>query len=468
MVSHLDSKGSSYTTSTISNGTSEHTLSSHSYMEDPLGLSLLNEQLMDDLAIIDDLYDIYGQELDCPDKESVAMIARNVANKHKVLQDLYQSEIDYIHDLTHFQQHYIHFISQWLDDPIHHKIDKPSAKPLFVYQDLISIHRQFLRNLNERLKIWGPTQLVANLFANLRSMLDVYHIYFSNYSNIMMTISKLYSFTQFNKSLESHHHTGTTDQPTHDLLYYLRLPIFRIQAYTQALGLLLQFSDPSHIDFEALTSVSLSFKHLMSELQERMVDAQTHFQVLEAYRTINNCPVQVTPTRRLLLKSRMIKVDLDDLTSVADVRTYILYNDQLIFCKKDNSNKKQQQQMTLQYKGDVDLIHCDLRVLSPAVCAKMVEVKRSVLSSFRSSKKTSADNTIVPPSPAYGFELITSENSMDIMPNNSQNASSATSGAPTKRRHIIRTQSLEEQKLWVDTLKKVMQHIRWLQANNNN
>jgi hypothetical protein len=35
-------------------------------MEDPLGLALLNgQQLIDDLAIIDDLYDIYGQEVDC-------------------------------------------------------------------------------------------------------------------------------------------------------------------------------------------------------------------------------------------------------------------------------------------------------------------------------------------------------------------------------------------------------------------
>lgn len=66
MVSHLDSKDSNYTSSTVSNGTSEHTLSSSSYMEDPLGLALMNgQQLIDDLAIIDDLYDIYGQEVDC-------------------------------------------------------------------------------------------------------------------------------------------------------------------------------------------------------------------------------------------------------------------------------------------------------------------------------------------------------------------------------------------------------------------
>ncbi|CAO3586077.1 unnamed protein product [Absidia cylindrospora] len=476
MVSHLDSKESNYTTSTISNSTSEHTLSSNSYLEDPLGLSLLNgQQLIDDLAIIDDLYDIYGQEVDCFDGESVAVVARNVANKHKVLQDLCQSESDYIDDLLHFQQHYIHFIVQWLEEPSNNKIEKPPLTCLYIYQDLVSVHRQLLKQLAERLKIWGAGQIISDSFSNLNPLVNVYQDYLLNYSNIMVAISKLYSFPSFAKSLESQ--IGISGRYTHDLLYYLRLPIFRLQTYTQALSLLIQFSDPLHIDYEALKTVSHSFKHLVGQNQERMVHAQTHYQVLEAHRTITNCPVQVTPTRRLLLKSRLIKVDLDDLSSIADIRTYILYNDQLIFCKKDTSNTnnkkqqhQQQQQPVLQYKGVVDLLYCDLRVLSPAVCAKMVEVKRSLLSSFRSSKKSSADandpRKAVPPSPAYGFELIISENNMDITPSNFENATS-TSGAPLKRRHIIRTQSLEEQTLWVETLRKVIQHIKWMQANKN-
>jgi hypothetical protein len=98
----------------------------------------------------------------------------------------------------------------------------------------------------------------------------------------------------------------------------------------------------------------------------------------------------------------------------------------------------------------------------------MVEVKRSLLSSFRSSKKSSADandpRKLVPPSPAFGFELIISENNLDITPSNFENATS-TSGLPLKRRHIIRTQSLEEQKIWVETLRKVIQHVKSMNVN---
>jgi hypothetical protein len=155
----------------------------------------------------------------------------------------------------------------------------------------------------------------------------------------------------------------------------------------------------------------------------------------------------------------MIKVDLDDLTSTSDVRTYLLYNDQLVFCKKDNNSNTK---YTLQYKGEVNLLFCDLRVLSPAVCAKMVQAKRSLLSSFRSN----TSNTKKLPSaetPAFGFELLLSDNTMDMTPSHFENATST--ATILKRRHIIRTQSLEEQNSWVEQLTKVIQHVKRIHLN---
>lgn len=66
MVPQFDSKSSAFSASTISNSTSEHTSSNnsnHSALDDAFGLSFVNgQQLLEDLAIIDDLYAIYGQE----------------------------------------------------------------------------------------------------------------------------------------------------------------------------------------------------------------------------------------------------------------------------------------------------------------------------------------------------------------------------------------------------------------------
>ena len=60
--SHTDTSSYTFSSSTTtSNGTSEHTMSTHSVAEDPL---VLTGQMLDDLAIIDDLYDIYGHDVD--------------------------------------------------------------------------------------------------------------------------------------------------------------------------------------------------------------------------------------------------------------------------------------------------------------------------------------------------------------------------------------------------------------------
>ncbi|KAI8343049.1 Dbl homology domain-containing protein [Chlamydoabsidia padenii] len=437
MVSQYESKSSSF--STNSNSTLEYTSSNHSHhstTDDPFGLSFINgQQLMDDLAIIDDLYAIYGQgELDCSDGESVALMARNIATKHKVLQELCQSESDYISDLTYFQQHYLHLIMQWLQDPSNKgndKIDKTSIKSLCMYQNLIHVHRTLLEILSERLKIWGAGQIISDCF---------YHL--------------------------SQH--GTTDRLTNDLLHYLRLPLLRLHRYTHSLTLLIQYSDPLHFDYEALNSVLRSYKRLVSVVQERLGDSQTHLLVFEASRTITSCPIQVTLTRRLLLKSKLIKVDLDDLSSTADVRTYILFNDQLIFCKGNTGGGNNRKQ-ALQYKGTIDLCHCNVQALSPAVCAKMAQAKRPFLTTFRSAQALPGSSDLHPNTPsstAFGFELVTKEHDMDIMISNLENALS-TSGTPLKHRHIIRTQSLEEQALWVDTLGKVIQYIKWLKSNNH-
>ncbi|CAO3613581.1 unnamed protein product [Cunninghamella blakesleeana] len=455
MVSFIESKTSTFTSSTLSNTTSDHSISSSSYTEDPLNMNMLNvQQLMDDLSIIDDLYDTYGQELDS-DKETIAMVSSNVANKHKVIQDLKESEVTYVQELTHFQQYYITFFLQWIENNSNSKMKIPLPKPLHIYHDLIHNHQFFLKALTEREKIWGPSQIISDVFINLNSSLNVYDSFFKNYSSLIITINELYGIPTFVKLLENQ--VNNDHQYDHDILYYLKLPIFRVHAYLQSLNFLVQFSDPSHVDYDGLVNALHIIKQKINNIYRMMLDCQRHFEVLEAYRTINNCPIEVTPKRRLILKSRLIKVDLDDLTSTSDVRTYILYNDRLIFCRKDKKKDK------LQYKGMLSLENCELRTLSTAVLAKMAEVKKPLLSlSFRTKKASAANLPSVPPPAAYGFELITPEVSMDV-PGNFEGASS-TAGNTLKRRHIIRTQSLEEQRLWIETLRKVIHRIHSLQA----
>lgn len=78
------------------------------------------------------------------------MVASNVANKHKVLQDLNESEVNYIQELIHFQQYYISFFLQWIENNSNSKIKIPLPKPLHIYQELIYTHQLFLKALTDR------------------------------------------------------------------------------------------------------------------------------------------------------------------------------------------------------------------------------------------------------------------------------------------------------------------------------
>jgi hypothetical protein len=175
--------------------------------------------------------------------------------------------------------------------------------------------------------------------------------------------------------------------------------------------------------------------------------------VLEAARSIQACPILVTPQRRLLLFAQLIKVDLDDITLTSDIRMYFLYNDSLIYCKKQKENKKDTEKK-LVYKGTLNLRGADIRQLAPSFCAKMCEVKKPL---FRIGKKASDANSL-PGTEAFGFELVTSEINLNAMSPLHQNYQSAMAGAgaPIRRRHIMRTSSKHEQKTWFETIRKAI------------
>lgn len=175
--------------------------------------------------------------------------------------------------------------------------------------------------------------------------------------------------------------------------------------------------------------------------------------VLEAARAIHDCPILVTQQRRLLLFAHLIKVDLDDITLISDVRMYFLYSDSLIYCKKQRENKKDAEKK-LMYKGSLSLRGADIYQLAPSFCAKMCEVKKPL---FRMGKKSSDANSL-PSTEAFGFELVTSDINMDAMSPLHQNYQSAMvgSGTPIRRRHIMRTSSKHEQKTWYQTIRKAI------------
>jgi len=134
---------------------------------------------------------------------------------------------------------------------------------------------------------------------------------------------------------------------------------------------------------------------------------------------------------------------------------YFLYNDSLIYCKRQKE-KKGSTERKLAYKGKLSLRGADIRQLAPSFLAKMVEVKKPF---FRLGKKSSASDTAsLPGVEAFGFEIVSSETNLDAMSPLHQNymSASATGGAPIIRRHILRTRSHAEQLTWCEAVRKAI------------
>lgn len=174
---------------------------------------------------------------------------------------------------------------------------------------------------------------------------------------------------------------------------------------------------------------------------------------LESILSIADCPIQLTINLRLLLFAQLIKIDLDDPSAISDERMYFLYNDTLIFCKKAKE-KKGGGGKKMEYKETINLSATTIRLLSPEYLAKMCEVKKPM---FRIGKKAVEPNIPII-NEAFGFELVTTEVNVSGMaaPQMEYDGNGMLNGITSKRRHAIRTRSLNEQNIWVEAICKAI------------
>ncbi|KAL7309155.1 hypothetical protein PS15m_011269 [Mucor circinelloides] len=441
---------------------------------EPFNLKFLTEdqkyfsRLMEDLSIVDNMYDVFDYDTEASNSfdKQVLDIARQVTLKHQVLNQLLQSEIEYLDDLFTFHEIYTLKIQPWLNnatdkDLVAKFLSTPYKNQLdSMFQNIHTIamtHKAFLIELKERIQLWGPTQLVSDIFGHLFSHLNAYEPFMLHHPDYVMALDTLYQLPCFSKLIQSITEKNAVVK-VQDIVYCLHVPLHRLSVYNKALSQLRRYSDPAYPDYTALHSMSRQFKQLESEWADSVQDCQSHLMVLEASRAIESCPIQVTHQRRLFLFAHLIKVDLDDITLTSDIRMYFLYNDSLIYCKKLKDNKKSSTaDKKLTYKGTLNLQGADIRLLAPSFCAKMCEVKKPL---FRIGKKSSSssDTSSLPGAEAFGFELVTSESNLDAMSPLHQNYQSAMAGAgaPIRRRHVMRTKSQLEQKMWFDAIRKAI------------
>ncbi|KAI9251379.1 Dbl homology domain-containing protein [Phascolomyces articulosus] len=421
-------------------------------------------QLIDDLSIIDDMMVYQEDEEEGIYDNTIADASRVVAKKQQSLEDLQQSEIDYVHSLTTFEDFFASRIQVWFDQnqrsskSIGNKLQ--DIQELFrVWGHLLKTHRSFCQSLKERKQMWGPTQLISDVLLDLHTnMIPLYEQFMKRIGKTIVALDQLYRASSFTKIVN-------VTIADHDMIYFLRLPLQRINVYIFTIERLIESTLPGHPDYRGLKQAAQLFR--FEQFQGRLSDCRKHLAVMEIQRTMPNCPATVTLTRRVLLQAPLVKVNLEDPSNTSDIRTYILYNDMLLFCKQSlpstsninnniNSNKK------LQLKGKLELRGALVRPFLPQLAEEILDSKTgrnkmNILNTFRNNKKTGAMTQQKLPTAIYGFEVLVMEGNADYMAAFHQNYGS--SGPAVRRRHVLRAYSAEQQDAWLKNLDHAIQLV---------
>ncbi|KAI7881726.1 Dbl homology domain-containing protein [Mucor mucedo] len=433
-------------------------------------------QLMDDLAIIDEIYQTFDDEVESePYERQVADAARNVAQKKSVADQMCQSEQQHINDMLNFERYYLTPINEWINDPANAGIfakypglcSKPAMNNLFAdTAEMTLAHQNFCRVLKERLDMWGPTQFISDIFAHFYDKLNVYETFLNGYPNTIVTIDSLYTKSAtFPKYIENY--VSQANNPTvKDLVYYLKSSISRLSSYSIYVTELASATEPSHPDYQALNRIKDKFVQREKQWKTIVKDRLGHVRVLEASRSIQGNIAVVNIARRLYISSVITQVDLTEPHSTADTRTYVLYNDMLIYCQKIKSYSKKASKsgsggpVKLQFKGIISLKVAEVLPLSAKTIAKISEVKKhSALSSFM---RKSEPQTTAGPRLVYGFELKVQGSSDEVMGLGDNYVYPMPTHGPlsiVKRTLIMRTQTEAEQNAWMTLIRRVHHNV---------
>ncbi|KAF9968967.1 hypothetical protein BGZ73_008959, partial [Actinomortierella ambigua] len=191
------------------------------------GFALGAFDMSESLAIVEDLLDYFGENegalmenLDEADQFNQAelMEAERVhLQRESLIRHLYDSEEDYIRTLTDIARYYrqpmqllvqqaeqrkgtLSFGSSSALKPV---ATKEEIQTLFGNLDeLIRFHEGFRDALESRAKIWGPNQIISDLFMEVIPNFKVYTKYYTNFHGALTTLDRIMRLPHYKKFVE--------------------------------------------------------------------------------------------------------------------------------------------------------------------------------------------------------------------------------------------------------------------------
>ncbi|KAF9111163.1 hypothetical protein BGX27_005323 [Mortierella sp. AM989] len=317
------------------------------------GFALGAFDMSESLAIVEDLLDYFGEEDFINDEyangdrfnESQLIEAERIhLERESLVRHLYDSEEDYLRSLQEIQSCYQKPLLLSLQNCEIKKtgiLGTSSAKPVATKQEietlfgnmnqLVEFHEEIRFMLEQRSKIWGPTQIMSDLLISVIPRFKLYSKYFSNFHAALTVLDRISRTPQYKRFTEQ----CAIDNPpgTASLHIMLAFPLRRLATYRDMVNGICHATQASHPDYLNLMRALEMVNAIASELENERYNAQDQLTLYDIQSSMVSLPEPIMiPARRLLLRADLHKVD-SSLT--LEPRTYFLMNDVLIYARLD-------------------------------------------------------------------------------------------------------------------------------------
>ncbi|XP_076999425.1 epithelial cell-transforming sequence 2 oncogene-like [Tamandua tetradactyla] len=210
---------------------------------------------------------------------------------------------------------------------------------------VLSLNRQLLADLRDRLRGWGPAHCVGEIVVKFGSRLGVYTNFFNNYPVILKTIEKCRDMTPaFRAFLKRHDKTVVTQMMSlPELLLY---PSRRFGEYLHLLSTLRLHTPSEHADHGDLTTAIELIRNYNHYIEQMKKNVHRKDQLSDVQRSISGCPTLSEANRYLIRIQDVAQLHCCDEEISFSLRLYehihdlglFLFNDVLLVSSRATSH----------------------------------------------------------------------------------------------------------------------------------
>eukprot|EP01130_Rhizamoeba_saxonica_P016478 TRINITY_DN7626_c0_g1_i1.p1 TRINITY_DN7626_c0_g1~~TRINITY_DN7626_c0_g1_i1.p1 ORF type:complete len:708 (-),score=155.76 TRINITY_DN7626_c0_g1_i1:72-2132(-) len=225
---------------------------------------------------------------------------RNNAHRARVVNELLQTEKDYVESLDTCLVNFYQPLKEVSDSLKKKKkpwITDDNIKTLFSDLNIIyGFNHKLYLQLEERLENWTPFKCLADIFLQMVQFLKVYTAYVQNYTSAISLYQELTRkdksrFSSFLKEIRE------TKGIAHELPSFLIMPVQRVPRYNMLLDDLRKHTWEDHLDYQDLVRAKESVEDVALYLNEKKREAESVQEMLAIDKVLVGCDSFISASR---------------------------------------------------------------------------------------------------------------------------------------------------------------------------